>query len=156
MRSCLHDAAQGRFARVEHIGATAVEGQPARPVIDLLAVVGEALTLDEVEWCVTGLNYREVDSVALGDGVRRFVRPRHGAATHQLFLALAGEPFIERALAFRDWLRRNPTDAARYAELKRYAAPLFARDEAAYEQAKQGFFGHVLRLHDEAASVRVD
>lgn len=154
MRSCLRDAAQGRFARIEHIGATAIDDQPARPTIDMLAVVAPGLTFDEIDWCVTGLNYRQVDEDH--ESLRRFVRPRFGAPTHRLFVALPESPFIAEALAFRDWLIRNPTDAARYAELRRYAASLFAGDPVAYRRTKQGFYGHVLRLHEEAAALLAD
>ena len=150
MRSCLQDAAQGRLNRIEHIGATAVPGQPARPVIDIVATIAPGLEADDVDWCLYGLNFRGVEEST------SYLRPRYGAPTHRVFLVQSDDPFFEEALAFRDWLRRNPTDAARYAELRRYAAPLFANDAAAYEQAKLGFFRHVLKLHEEAAALLVD
>jgi GrpB-like predicted nucleotidyltransferase (UPF0157 family) len=48
-------------------------------------------------------------------------------------------------LGFRDWLRRHPADAARYAKVKRELAELFKSDREAYTEAKGEFIQQILK-----------
>jgi len=51
-------------------------------------------------------------------------------------------------LAFRDWLRVHPADAARYAKLKRELVERFSSDREAYTAAKGGFIQEILMKID--------
>jgi len=133
------EAGDGTDPVVEHIGSTAVPGLAAKRIIDLQVRVtplpGEAALLE-----VLGpLGF----SIARGSrpdspGVYRDI-PRPGAdpdparyrkrlLTHSgddgeppviLHVRLLDSPFAEYVVAFRDWLRAEPAEAAAYEATKR-------------------------------------
>jgi len=61
-----------------------------------------------------------------------------GRRTHHLHLAPAGHRLWE-GIAFRDYLRARPEEAARYAALKRELAGRYREDREGYTEAKAAF-----------------
>lgn len=119
-RRQLIQAALGSTARrIEHIGSTAVPGLPAKPIIDVLVVVGdvehEAAYLAALEAAGFVLRVREP-----GHRMMRTV----DLGVHVHFYS-EGASAIERCLTFRDRLRSSEKDHDRYAATKRELA---ARD----------------------------
>lgn len=111
---------------IEHIGSTCIPGLSGKPIIDLAVRVDSA---DDLE-------ARRRD---LADGgwlaIRRqprshrvLVRERDGKRTHiaHFFTAARWEACHQRL--FRDWIRADPDDLARYREAKRRAALADPRD----------------------------
>ena len=62
-----------------------------------------------------------------------------GERLFHVHLCLAGSRFERRHLAFRDWLRTHPEDAAAYGELKRELAATHPNDVHTYTEAKTAF-----------------
>jgi len=62
-----------------------------------------------------------------------------GERGFHVHLCLAGSPFERRHLAFRDWLRTHPGDAAAYGDLKRHLAATHPNDVHTYTDGKTGF-----------------
>lgn len=125
--------------RVEHIGSTAVPGLPAKPTIDVLAVVGDA----ELPPCVPAfgeLGYQHVAQSFAEDPQHLFFhRLRGGERTHHLHVVTASSPLTERYLLFRDYLRAHPRESARYADFKQDLAGRFAGERDRYVDAKPPF-----------------
>jgi putative glutamine amidotransferase len=125
--------------RVDHVGSTSVPGLPAKPVIDVQVSVAS----------MTPRSGYVEPLVAAGYGWT--LDPWDD--THEYFYSLedaAGERFHihvcestreweRRHLAFRDWLRSHPEDAAAYAELKRSLAQQHPRDVHTYTHGKGAF-----------------
>jgi GrpB-like predicted nucleotidyltransferase (UPF0157 family) len=63
----------------------------------------------------------------------------------------AGSDWETRHLAFRDWLREHPEDAAAYAELKRRLADAHPRDIMSYVDGKTDF---ITAVEEQALSGR--
>jgi GrpB-like predicted nucleotidyltransferase (UPF0157 family) len=111
--------------RIEHTGSTAVPGLAAKPVIDMLLVVGdasdEATYVPALESVGYTLRSREPSWYE-----HRFLTRRvdEGAPTINLhvFPATSAAPEIERMLVFRDWLRTHDEDRAYYERTKRRLA----------------------------------
>jgi GrpB-like predicted nucleotidyltransferase (UPF0157 family) len=115
----IQKALGARALRVEHVGSTAVPGLPAKPVIDILLVVAnsgdESSYLPALEAAGYVLRIREP-----GWHQHRLL---HGPGTKvNLHVFSDGSEEVERLLAFRDRLRANPADRARYAREKRRLA----------------------------------
>lgn len=122
-------------------------------MIDVLAVCDPSVRDQDLQPLIEGTNFRDLGNLSDGgDQVQLFRKPRSGRLTHQLYMVSPTDPFREQSLQFRDWLRRNPSDAARYGELKRYLAELFPDSSEDYRRGKIGFFRHIRRLHAEAAA----
>ncbi|WP_232820527.1 GrpB family protein, partial [Halorussus litoreus] len=127
----------------EHVGSTAVDGLPAKPIVDMIAVVTE---LDDAVELVPvledhGYEYRPNDAVA--DRLFFAKGPRTNR-THYLSLCERDSDCYREQVAFRDYLRANPEVAAEYGQLKRELAETYPDDRASYTEAKGEFVERVL------------
>lgn len=133
----------GRFLEFEHIGSTAIPGMPAKPIIDVLAVVtrlDEAMDLVPVlEGC--GYEYRPRDAVPDRE---LFAKGPPWRRTCHLSVTERDSGFYRDKLAFRDYLRSHPDVAAEYAALKRRLAAQYPRNRRAYTAGKAEFIEDVL------------
>lgn len=128
-------------ANIHHIGSTAVPGMPAKPVIDLIALLDDldapiAALIDD-----GGYQYPKAFNAELIH--RRWLcRPSAAHRTHNLHL-VDDQAELDRHLRFRDRLRASTTLANEYARLKRELAGRFGNDREAYSDAKSAFIGRV-------------
>jgi GrpB-like predicted nucleotidyltransferase (UPF0157 family) len=123
--------------RLHHIGSTAVRGLPAKPVIDMMALVEDldaplAALVDQA-----GYRHPEAYNATL-TGRRWLCRPSAAHRTHHLHLVDDSEE-LARHLRFCDALRDDPRLATEYAALKRDLAERLADDREAYTAAKTAF-----------------
>lgn len=120
--------------RIEHVGSTSVPGLAAKPVIDILAVVADSA--DEASYVprLVAIGYelrvREPDFFE-HRMLRTAARDVH---LHVYSPDAAAE--IDRLVAFRDRLRANTEDRARYEAVKRRLASQRWPDMNAYADAK--------------------
>jgi len=126
-------------AEIHHIGSTAVPGMPAKPVIDLMALV------DDLDAPIAALielgayQYPEAFNATLIH--RRWLcRPTAAHRTHHLHL-VDEHAELQRHLRFRDRLRANGPLRDEYATLKRELARRLGGDREAYSEAKSAFIG---------------
>jgi GrpB-like predicted nucleotidyltransferase (UPF0157 family) len=71
---------------------------------------------------------------------RRYLRRfQEEVRTHQIHMVELGSAFWIRHLAFRDFLRASPENAADYAALKIDLAQRFQHDREAYMDGKDAF-----------------
>jgi GrpB-like predicted nucleotidyltransferase (UPF0157 family) len=137
----LQDALGPVLLRVEHVGSTAVPGLPAKPIIDLDAVVPSRSIPDAVR------RLEAVGYIHKGDqGVsgREAFRPPDQSIPHHLYVCPSDSPELTAHLRFRDALRADGLLAAEYAMLKRELAARFGADRAGYCEAKTSFVRTVL------------
>ena len=128
-------------AEIHHIGSTAVPGMPAKPVIDVIALVRD---LDEPIAALVeqgGYQYPEAFNATLSH--RRWLcRPMAAHRTHHLHL-VDERAELDRHLRFRDQLRSSATLRDRYTRLKRELAERIGDDREAYSEAKSAFIQRV-------------
>jgi GrpB-like predicted nucleotidyltransferase (UPF0157 family) len=126
---------------LHHIGSTAVPGLPAKPIVDMMAVVedldGPLRALVER----AGYQFPAAYNATL-DGRRWLCRPSAAHRTHHLHL-VADPDELARHLRFRDVLRARPDLAREYAALKQDLATRMAGDREAYTAAKTSFVQRV-------------
>lgn len=131
---------------LEHIGSTAVPGLAAKPVIDIQATVTdlEAARTRLIE-PLEAAGYAWWDDNPDTDRLF-FVKglpPSAPHRTHHLHVMEPG-PGAIRHIAFREYLRDHPAEAARYAALKRDLARRYRDDREAYTAAKGAFVEQIL------------
>jgi GrpB-like predicted nucleotidyltransferase (UPF0157 family) len=124
-------------AEIHHFGSTAVPALAAKPVIDMIALVGD---LDApVAALVSRAAYQFPEAFNATLTHRRFLcYPTAAHRTHHLHLVDDREE-LDRRLRFRDRLRADPALAAQYATLKRTLAERHREDREAYTEAKAAF-----------------
>ena len=128
---------------IEHVGSTSVPGLGAKPIIDIMIGVR---SLADGEKCVRpleglGHEYRGEAGIPGRLFFRKFVE---GVRTYHLHMVEQGGDYWQRTILFRDYLRRNPDEAAAYDRLKRGLAARFGSDIEGYTEAKTEFIESAL------------
>ena len=132
-------AALGPVAlRLEHVGSTAVPGLSAKPIVDLQLSVASLEPFAAYGDPLARLGYRFAPDPEMPD-YHFFGKPPERPRTHHLHVCEAGSEHERRHLAVRDFLRADPDEAARYAELKRSVAARHPRDRLGYIAGKDRY-----------------
>lgn len=126
---------------VEHVGSTAVPGLPAKPILDLQAVVADLASAPDIAAALAPDRWHYVPPKVDGRPWRRFFDGRRAGHLHVM---ARGSARWGEQLAFRDALRADPALAQRYATLKQTLAVRHADDREAYTAAKSDFVRTVL------------
>jgi GrpB-like predicted nucleotidyltransferase (UPF0157 family) len=134
---------------VEHIGSTAVVGLAAKPVIDIMAGIGDLDAALPALDAVATLGYKYFPYRPRE--MHWFCKPSPARRTHHLHLVPFDSPLWRERLAFRDILRESPETAVRYAVLKRDLAARHEFDREAYTDGKSDFVTAVLRRASRTA-----
>lgn len=128
-----------RLAAIHHIGSTAIGGICAKPVIDILLETRDPVALDAI---VGGMLQLRYDSVGeYGIARRRYFRKddARGVRRFHVHAFASGDAHVRRHLAFRDYMRAHPAEAAEYDALKRRLAAAHPGDKSAYSLGKDPF-----------------
>ena len=102
---------------IHHVGSTSIPGLPAKPIIDLLVVLRETVTIGRFSSAMEALGYRVrgecLDAEVPGTPGRfYFSKDQDGRRTHHTHACAVGHVEIADKLAFRDYLRAHPRRAA--------------------------------------------
>lgn len=120
---------------IHHIGSTAIPHMPAKPTIDVLAVVTNIMRVDRAEQSLleAGWQPRGENGIA---GRRYFRKGSDALHTHHLHIYPPGHAQIERQLRFVAYLSSHPEEAERYATCKQKLAAEHPFDPVSYTEGK--------------------
>ena len=122
---------------IHHIGATSVPGLAAKPIVDMMAGIGD---FEKARAAYDPMLAADWEHTPHRPGIaHHFSKP--GFALH---LTEPGSDLWNERLAFRDSLRRDPALVAEYAALKLGLAEKHSEDIEAYLAGKRDFVGRVL------------
>lgn len=127
--------------RIEHVGSTAIPGMPAKPIIDIDAVVMNG-AVEEAIQRLEAIGYTHKGDQGIPG--REAFRPPTRSVPHHLYVCPSDSPELAAHLLFRDTLRADTRLATDYASLKRTLAIRFKKDRAGYCEAKTEFVRAVL------------
>jgi GrpB-like predicted nucleotidyltransferase (UPF0157 family) len=130
----------GLIAGIEQVGATAVAGLGAKPIIDIMIGVARLEDGERSVGPLEGLGYEYLGEYGIPG--RLYFR-RGLPRTHQVHLVDHGSDFWKRHLLFRDFLRAHPETATEYHNLKKGLAVKFRADREGYTEAKTAFIRSV-------------
>lgn len=122
---------------VHHIGSTSIPGLAAKPIIDIIPVVKNILTVEDHIGQVEELGYEARGEY--GIPFRRFFQKGQERRTHHLHIYEEGNPEIDRHLKFKEYMIHNPDALQEYAQLKIGLAAQFANDPLKYGLGKEQF-----------------
>lgn len=149
--TCLHQILpQKLIVCIEHFGSTAVPGLAAKPIIDLLVGVNSLAQAKQVavsQLESLGYSYWHDNP----DPQRMFLvkgLPPNGPRTHHIHMVEPNSVLWERLL-FRDYLRKYPDEAKRYANLKRDLAQRLVTDRETYTSGKAEYVQSVMQTRQE-------
>lgn len=133
------------LVEIHHIGSTSVPGLKAKPIIDIMPLVKDIRTVDDLQDRMVDLGYECMGEYGISG--RRYFRKGGELRTHNVHVFEAGSEHVARHLAFRDFLRAHPHEARRYGELKATLAAQHPDDISAYMDGKHDY---VQRIEGEA------
>ncbi len=141
LRSSLHPWLRGD---VEHIGSTAVPGLSAKPILDMLAGVGDLGEAKKAIAVLGALGYRHADHRP-HEALWFYKQPGedYQERTHQLHLTQVASALWRERLAFRNALRSDAALRREYESLKQELSGRVALAE--YTQGKRDFVARVLQ-----------
>lgn len=143
----LHDIVGNRVVEFEHIGSTAIEGLPAKPIIDILALVVDITDANALSPVLEDCGYeRRPDDI---EDRLFFAKGPRTNRTVYLSLTERGSDFHRETIAFREYLRAHPDAADEYASVKQRLAERYPEDRDAFTATKGDFIEDIL---DEAMS----
>ena len=123
---------------IYHIGSTAVPGLPAKPIIDIMAVVKSLEKVDIVAEKFSDSGYEYLGEFGIAG--RRYLRKGGDERTHQIHIFQADDwNNIGRHLAFREYMRTHEKERNEYAKLKKALAKKFPYDIDGYCLGKDDF-----------------
>jgi dephospho-CoA kinase len=143
VRHAVGDAA----ATLDHVGSTAVDGLPAKDVVDLQVGVRSLADADDPAFveAMAAMGFPRVEGVVEDNGkdgavwAKRFHGSGDPGRVAHVHVREVGSPGWELALLFRDWLRADPAERDAYAAVKaRLAARMASTEE--YAEAKEPWF----------------
>jgi GrpB-like predicted nucleotidyltransferase (UPF0157 family) len=130
-----------RVLRLEHVGSTSVPGLCAKPIVDIVLAVAssadEPAYVPALEAAGFSLRIRE-------PGWHEHRMLKGGDEDVNLHVFTAGDPEIDRMLAFRDRLRADDAARDRYAAAKRELAARRWRYVQHYADAKSAVVEAIL------------
>jgi GrpB-like predicted nucleotidyltransferase (UPF0157 family) len=132
--------------RVDHVGSTSVPGLAAKPIVDLQVSVASLQPMDTYREPLHAIGYQHFEWLN-DDGVDDypyFAKPPERPRAFHIHVAESGSFHERRHLAFRDWLRTHPEDAAEYERVKRNLATREWPTVDDYANAKTAFIVTVM------------
>jgi N-methylhydantoinase B/oxoprolinase/acetone carboxylase alpha subunit/GrpB-like predicted nucleotidyltransferase (UPF0157 family) len=138
-RDRIVDALGPSMRRIEHFGSTSVPGLAAKPVVDIMVTVDDPDDDGAFVPALTAAGY-----------VLRVIEPEHRlfrtpARDVHVHLWRAGSDDERRLLLFRDWLRQDADDRARYEAVKRELASREWESSGDYAEAKSDIVAETMR-----------
>ena len=131
--------------KFEHIGSTAVPGLAGKRIVDLM--LGASPTVwaarEELRPRVVALGYEDLGEAGVPG--RLYFRRRTALRAFNVALVEEGGEHWRANLAFRDYLRAHPDEAAAYADAKRAAIAGGAGTLLAYSAAKASAVDGILK-----------
>ena len=150
-RGCIAEILKDNCISIYHIGSTSVPGLPAKPVIDIMAVVRSLEEVDRAAEKFSAIGYESLGEFGIAG--RRYLRKGGDERTHQIHVFQADDwNNIGRHLAFRDYMRTHEKERDEYAKIKKDLAQEFPYDIDGYCDGKESF----VREMEERALAQYD
>jgi GrpB-like predicted nucleotidyltransferase (UPF0157 family) len=129
----------GQLLTVEHVGATAVVGLSARPVVDLLVALRSLEGARPIAQTLAVLGYGAAPT--RGDDGLQALEREGPSGRYRLLLCTRTMKSYARILLFREWLRAEPLGALRYEKMRQEK---IGAGHEAYSAAKEEFVAAVI------------
>jgi putative glutamine amidotransferase len=129
--------------RIEHVGSTSVPDLPAKDTIDVQVSVRSISPVAAYRDPLLQLGYRHVLDPWNDDHEFFSLEDRRGNRSVNVHVCTNGSRWERGHLAFRDWLRTHPADAASYGRLKRELAAANPGNIVAYMHGKTDFIERI-------------
>jgi GrpB-like predicted nucleotidyltransferase (UPF0157 family) len=138
---------------IEHFGSTSVPGLAAKPVLDIMLIIPDTdksfsiikSALDRIGYGYEGnLGIPGREAFKNKDKYAPYDMSGQTWPQHYLYVCRNHTPVLVDFLAFREYLRKHPKDAADYSRVKMQAAELYPHDIDGYMAYKKACAENIL------------
>ncbi|MGG4343388.1 GrpB family protein [Paenibacillus lautus] len=128
-------------AAIEHFGSTSVPGMTAKPIIDILVGVENALHTKEIIRRLTAMGYDDLGEAGIPGRLYLRKRGRHAYNVH---IVLHRGDIWNHNIMIREYLRAHAVEADRYSEIKQRIVSQGTRTLLRYSNEKNAFVEQLL------------
>ena len=125
------------FLDFQHVGSTAINGIPAKPIVDIAVAIREPEAVARWRSVMEEHGFQYLRKVTEDDWMFYTGHPGQNDRTHHIHFVTAGSERWDRYIYFRDYLNAVPADAERYGSLKRALAVEMPSERRAYNAGKE-------------------
>lgn len=133
-----------QILEISHGGSTAIPGMPAKPIIDMFAVVSSLEEAEQMRKELESLNYHYRGEEGV-PGRILYAKGEEEIRTHHLHLVERESDEWKNHLLIKNYYLRHPEVAQGYAELKKALAEQYPNDRIAYGKGKSDFIQSVIK-----------
>jgi len=144
-KQLLLDTFGDRIIDIEHVGSTAIQEVPAKPLIDMNVAI---TSLDDgyIKEFVAPLEKLGYHYMHKYPERHFFAKGPEAKRTHHLNLVELNSNQWNNSMMFRDYMRRNKQAREEYVALKVKLANQYAEDRASYTKEKEDFIQKIIQL----------
>ena len=137
-KKLLADVFKNNIIKIEHFGSTSIPGLSAKPIIDIMVFVHDINEVEQHNDEMKRLGYTAKGENGM-TGRRYFVKHKADTVNHSHHVHIYqenGNPFIDEAFLFRDYLRVNKGAREKYDTVKKELSKQFYYEPLAYTDGK--------------------
>ena len=121
---------------MQHVGSTAIEGIPAKPIIDIAVAIESPASVERYRAALEAEGFTYLGKVTDDDWMFHIGHPGRNDRTHHVHMITAGSRRWVLYLAFRDYLNAVPEAAKLYGDLKRELSGTMGDQRKLYHDKK--------------------
>lgn len=129
---------------VSHGGSTAIPTIPAKPIIDMFAVVSSLKDTKTIRKGLEKLGYEYRGEEGVPERIL-YVKGKPELRTHHLQLVERQSSEWKNHLLIKEYFQKHPKVARKYAELKTKLAKKYPDDRKSYSHGKDAFIKSVIK-----------
>ena len=141
-RSLIDDAIGDKILDIHHIGSTAIQKIPAKPIIDIMIVVR---SLEKAQCLIFPLRLLGYSYINYPQNIDRWFFRKGVPRTHHIHVVEEDSDTLKDHLDFREAMRADKKTREGYAELKTMLAASYEKCRAQYAENKGLFIASTLQ-----------
>lgn len=132
--------------QIEHVGSTSVPFLAAKPIIDIAIIVKDINKIDQFNDLMKEHGYTAMGEYGM-TGRRYFIKLKDDGVnrTHHVHIFGEDNPYTERMIIFRNYLRINPKARQKYENTKRELSKKFYHDSTSYTDGKSDCVNEIIQ-----------
>lgn len=139
----LLDKFPGIILEISHGGSTAIPNIPAKPIIDMFAVISSSKDVERIRQELESLGYTYRGEEGVSERIL-FTKEIGEKQTYHLQLVQKNSNEWKNHLLIKNYYFRHPDAAEQYAHLKQKLAKQFPENRKAYSKGKHDFIQSII------------
>ncbi|MEK7124155.1 MAG: GrpB family protein [Patescibacteria group bacterium] len=133
---------------ISHGGSTAIPTIPAKPIIDMFAVVSSLKDTEKIRKSLEEMGYEYRGEESVPERIL-YVKGKPKLRTHHLQLVERSSDEWKNHILIRDYFLKHPEIAKEYAKLKLELAKKYPNDRKSYSNGKDVFIKSIIQKAKE-------